>query len=137
VLSGAALTSGVLSGGDVAAKITATLLALVLVLLLAWLVLRWMSHRVPGVGGGSSRGIKVIDRLAASRGSTLLLLRVKDKILLVAVGDHGAQKLYEFDDPDGTFDLKGPDALPSFTQALKAAAKRFGRRPDDDGGDAP
>lgn len=118
---------------DAAAKILGTLAALVLVLLLAWLLLRWMNKRMPGVSGGAQRAIKVLDRLPVGKNGTILLLRVQDKVLLVAVGERGAEKLYEFDDPDGKFDLPKPGGTTGFSDALKDAAKKMGLGKKDGG----
>ena len=115
---------------DVTLRILGALLALVVVLLLAWLLLRWMNKRVPG-GGAGSKLIKVLDRVAVGRGCMLLLVRVQGKVILLAMGERVAEKLLEFDDPDGAFEPKIA-ASPSFAGALKDAAKRFGGKDKGD-----
>jgi flagellar biosynthetic protein FliO len=123
---------------DVVVRLISAGLVLVLVLLLAWLVLRWLSRRMPGAGVPTKkRAIKVLDRLSMGRSGTVMLLRVKDKVLLVAMTDHGAEKLYEFDDPDGEFDLEKPGEAPAFADALKDAARRLRGKKKDGGDDAP
>lgn len=120
---------------DATIKIVGALAALAFVLFLAWLVLRWIGKRTQGVGNAQQRHIKVIERMQVGRNSTLLLLKLNAKVLLVAVSERGAEKLYEFDDEDGKFDFKRPEALPSFAEALKSATKRFGsKHSKDDGG---
>jgi flagellar biosynthetic protein FliO len=111
-----------------------TLLALVLVLFLAWLLLRWMNRRVPGMGGGG-RLIKVLDRTQAGKNSSILLLRVQDKVFLVAVSEHAIEKLYEFDDSDGQIAPPKAPEYASFSNTLKDAAKRFSTRGKGDGED--
>ncbi|MDL2294136.1 flagellar biosynthetic protein FliO [Ruminococcaceae bacterium OttesenSCG-928-D13] len=107
-----------------------TLLALVLVLVLAWLALRWLNRRVPGMGGGSTeRLIKVLDRVTVGKNTVLVLVQVKNTVMLVAVGDHTVEKLAEFDAADGAFDIpKAAQQNPSFADALKdtLAKSRFG-----------
>lgn len=127
------------------------MVALILVLLAAWLLLRWMNNRMPGMGsGGASRLVKVLDRVPVGKNSSILLLRVQDKVLLVAVTEHGAEKLCEFDDPDG---LIAPDTpageVPGFAAVLKdTARKMMGKEPaqpaqedapepHENGGEAP
>lgn len=122
-----------MSGWEAALKLGGALLALCLVLLLAWLMLRWMSRRAPGASGGG-RAIKVLDRVAAGRNGSLLLLRVKDKVLLVGFSDHAVQTLCEFDDPDGSFEAQQAAKNPAFSDALKDAARKMGFKPKDGGG---
>ena len=115
---------------DVYLRIIGALVALVAVLLLAWLLLRWMNRRVPGMAG-NAKMIKVLDRVNVGKGGIMMLVRVQDKVILMVVNDHVAEKLLEFDDPDGTFDPKTGDT-PSFSNALKDAAKRFGGKDKGD-----
>lgn len=118
-------------------EIGGVILALVLVLLLAWLVLRWLNNRMPGLGGGSTeRMIRVLDRVAVGKNVVVLLVRVKDTVMLVAVSDHAIEKLAEFDAADGSFDVKKAAAEnPSFAAALKDAVAKtklplFGKAAD-------
>ncbi len=115
---------------DVYLRIIGALAALVVVLLLAWLLLRWMNRRVPGMAG-NAKMIKVLDRVSVGKGGMLMLVRVQDKVILLVAGDHVAEKLLEFDDPDGAFEPKIA-ASPSFAGALKDAAKRFGGKDKGD-----
>lgn len=140
-----------LEGWDLVGRIMGALVALILVLLAAWMLLRWMNNRVPGMGGGgAARLVKVLDRVAVGRNSSILLLRVQDKVLLVAMTEHGAEKLCEFDDPDGTIAPDTPAGdVPGFAAVLKDTARKLvGKEPEktagedapgsqEDGGEAP
>ena len=122
---------------ELVARISGAMLALVLVLLAAWLLLRWLNNHVPGMGGGTTRLLKVLDRVAVGRNSSILLLRVQDKVLLVAMTDHDAEKLCEFDDPDGT--IAPPvtaGQVPGFAAILKETAQKMVGKVPKDGGDA-
>ncbi|MDL2327177.1 flagellar biosynthetic protein FliO [Ruminococcaceae bacterium OttesenSCG-928-A11] len=125
---------------EVVRDLVTTLLALVLVLVLAWLALRWLNRRMPGMGGGSTeRLIKVLDRVTVGKSTVLVLVRVKDTVMLVAVSDHAVEKLAEYDAAGGAFDIqKAAQTNPSFADALRdtLAKSRFGggrRQSPDDG----
>lgn len=119
---------------DAATSIGGMLLALVLVLFLAWVALRFLNKRMPGLGGGgASRAIHVLDRVMVGKNSSVILLRVKDTVMLVAFSEHGVQKLYEFAAEEGEYEPARPGELPSFTAALRDAAKKLGKRGGGDG----
>lgn len=124
---------------EVVLRVISALAALVVVLLLAWLLLRWLNKRMPGMSGGSARMITVLDRVAVGKSGVVLLLRVQDKVFLVAVNEHAIEKLHEFEDPEGIMKLPDVVANPSFAEALKDAAGKvgFGKKKDEnkDGGD--
>ena len=122
---------------EVVGRILGAMVALVLVLLAAWMLLRWMGSRMPGMGGGgASRLVKVLDRVNVGKGSCILLLRVQDKVLLVAMTEHGTEKLCEFDDPDGTMMPPVQAEVPAFSTALKDAARRMmGKEPQEPAGE--
>lgn len=116
---------------DLFGRLMGVLVVLVLVLLAAWMLLRWMNKKMPGMGtGGNARLIRVLDRVAVSRTSSILLLRVQDKVFLVAITEHGAEKLSEFDDPDGTITPPIPQEGSAFSSILLDTAKRFVRKDD-------
>ncbi len=125
-------------------RLLGVLVVLVLVLLAAWLALRWVNKKAPGVGtGGSARLIRVLDRVAISRTSSILLLRVQDKVFLVAMTEHGAEKLSEFDDPSGAIAPPPQGQGQAFSSILLDTAKRFVHKDaknapndNDDGGQA-
>lgn len=122
---------------EYAGRFVAAIIALALVLACAWLLLRWMNRRVPGLSGGANRLIQILDRVSVGKTSSIILLRVQDKVILVAVSEHAMEKLYEFDDPDGEIALPPAAEFPNFSDALKDAAKRFqkrGKNNGDDGG---
>ncbi|NLW78099.1 MAG: flagellar biosynthetic protein FliO [Ruminococcaceae bacterium] len=110
-------------------RVLGTIAALVLVLFLAWLLLRWMNKRMPGMSG-SGKMIKVLDRTAAGKNSSILLLRVEDKVLLVAISEHAIEKLCEFDDPDEQIKPPPTPDYPSFSSTLRNATKNLGRPKD-------
>ncbi len=120
-------------------RVVMTILALALVLFLAWALLRWMNRRMPGMaGGGAARMIKVLDRVQAGKSSTLLLVRVQDKVFLLGAGDRGVDKICEFDDPEGKLLPPAIGEPPSFAAALRDAAAKagFGKKKTE-GDDAP
>lgn len=121
---------------ELVSRVLGAVLALALVLASAWLLLRWINRRIPGMSGGSGRLIQVLDRVSAGRNGSLMLIRIKEKVMLIGISDNHVEKLCEFDDPDETMKLPTPQDLPSFTDALKDAAKKFTGHPKD-GGDAP
>ncbi len=108
---------------DMMLQILGAILALIVVLLLAWLLLRWMNKRVPGMGTGSAKMIKVLDRVNVGR-TTVVLMRVESKVLLVAMSEHSIQKLQEFDDPNGDI-APTISSVPSFSDTLKDVTKRM------------
>ncbi len=108
-----------------ALQIITTIAALVIVLLLAWVTLRWMSKRMPGLSGGSGRMINVLDRVTVGKNASILLIRVQDKVILVAASEHAFEKLYEFDDPDGTVSSVQDMESVKFSSVLKDAASKF------------
>lgn len=116
-------------------QIVMMLLALALVLFLAWFILRWMNKRVPGMGGtGNGKFVKVLERVPTGKSGSIMLIRVENKVILVAVTEHAVEKLCEFDDPEGNLDLPVQE-FPSFASALKDAGKKFSKKKD--GGDTP
>ncbi len=122
--------------GEVVLRILTAILSLAFVLFLAWVVIRWMGGRMPGMAaGGKGRMINVLDRVNTGKNSGLLLVRVGDKVLLVAYSEHNVQSVYDFDDPEGAFVPYVPPASGmSFTDALKDAASKFGKKNDGGGG---
>lgn len=109
-------------------RIIGALFSLAVVLFLAYAVLRWMNKRVPGLNGpvGNQRLIEVLDRVSAGRNSNIMLLRVQDKVILVAMSENSIEKLQEFDDPDRKISRgETPDEI-SFAAILKDAAAKTG-----------
>lgn len=125
--------------GEIVLRLLGVMVALGVVLFLAWLTLRFMNRKMPGMAGGSSRLIQVLDRVSTGRSSSLMLIRVQDTVMLVAFSEHTVQKLCEFDDPEGK--MKLPEMTGAFTgsfaSALKDAATRAGLKPKNDKGDEP
>ena len=77
-------------------------LALVAVCLLAWVVLRWAAKL--GVGRVSKSGdIEVLERVALDARRSIFLVRVRDQVLLLGVGDGAAPSfLGELEEKDET-----------------------------------
>lgn len=116
-----------MSWWEITVRMFGLVAALALVLFLAWAVMRWMNKRLPGLGGGGGgRLIHVLERMPVGKSGQLLLVRVQDKVLFVAVSEHNAEKLCEFDDPEGL--ITGPEVMenPSFSEALKDAMGKIG-----------
>ncbi len=122
--------------GEMVLRILGAIAALALVLFLAWFILRWLNRRVPSMGGGggkaAGRMITVLDRVHLGKNSSLLLVRVQDKVYLVGISEHTVQTLAEIDDPDGELALPEAGQNPSFTAALRDAVAKMGVKPKDD-----
>lgn len=120
-------------------QLLGALVALAAVLLLAWFILRAIGRGMPGTASGPVRLVKVLDRVAVNRNSTILLLRVQDKVILVAMTDHGTEKLCEWDDPEGLItNAQGAEnTLSGFSAVLRDAAKKLVKKPPPDGAGAP
>lgn len=119
--------------GEIILRMLGAIAALAAVLFLAWYILRWINKRVPGAGNsGHGRLLNVLDRVNTGKNSSLLLVRVKDKVFLVAVSEHAIEKISEFDDPDETMKLPATSESIPFSDALKQAASKL-RKPKDDG----
>lgn len=114
--------------GETIVRILSAIAALALVLVLAYLFLRWLNRRVPGVGAGSAPGkmITVLDRVTLSRTSSILLVRVQDRVFLVGISEHAIETLAELDDPEGKLKLPDPGDNPTFSAALKDAVGKMG-----------
>lgn len=109
--------------------------ALALVLFCAWVILRFINKRIPGLSGGASgRLIKVLDRVNVTRSSCILLLRVEEKVLLVSMTEHSSETLCEFQDPEGKIVQPPAEPLPDFSTAMKDAIQRLSKK-DENGGD--
>ena len=118
--------------GETILRILGALLALALVLFLAWFTLQWMGRRMTGTTGRSGHLLKVLDRVPLGKGSSLLLVRVQDKVYFIASSEHTIEKIGEIEDPDETLKLPDPAETISFTDALKDAAKKL-KGPKDQG----
>ncbi|MDL2219917.1 flagellar biosynthetic protein FliO [Ruminococcaceae bacterium OttesenSCG-928-O06] len=124
------------SSGEAVLQLVGAILGLIVVLLLAWVLLSWLSRRLPGVSGGAGRMIQILDRVSVGRNSVILLVRAGGKVFLVAVSDHAVEKLCEFDDEAGEFVPAVPAQAVPFSDALRDAAKKFGfKGKRDDNGD--
>ncbi len=110
---------------EAAARIIGAIFSLVFVLFLAYLLLNWLNKRMPGMSGGAGRLIQVLDRISAGRNGSIMLLRVQDKVLLVAVTDKTATKLCEFDDPEGKIKNAETAESMNFSAVLKDALGKF------------
>ncbi|MDL2252713.1 flagellar biosynthetic protein FliO [Ruminococcaceae bacterium OttesenSCG-928-I18] len=118
--------------GEIILRILGAIVALAVVLFLAWFTLRWLNKRVPGMPGGGGRLINILDRVSFGKNSSLLLVRVQNKVFLVAMSEHAIQAVHEFDDPDEEMKLpEQGEALP-FSDALKQAVSKL-KKPSDDG----
>lgn len=121
-------------------RVLGAILALALVLFLAWLVLRLLNRAMPGLQGtsaGRGRFVQVLERIPYGKGTTLLLLRVQNTVMLVACTEHAVEKLWEIEDADGSFQPPAPGEMPSFADSLKSAAGRMGLGKRHDGEDKP
>lgn len=110
---------------EAAARIIGAIFSLIFVLFLAYLLLSWLNKRMPGMSGGTGRLIQVLDRVPAGRGGSIMLLRVQEKVLLVAVTEKTATKLCEFDDPEGNIQNAQTPADSNFSAILKDALGKF------------
>ncbi|ANM30540.1 hypothetical protein ABI59_14580 [Acidobacteria bacterium Mor1] len=88
-------------------------LALVMLLLAAWGWLQWQKRQ-----RGGERRVEVIDRAALARGSSVALLKVDDRRLLVGVSNEGVRLLRDVTTP---VPVPRPEAA-EFERKLAAAA---------------
>ena len=118
--------------GDVILKILGAIVALGVVLFLAWFTLRLLNKRMPGMSGGNNRLIQVLDRVAFGKNGSLLLVRVQDKVFLVAISEHAIQTVHTFEDPDEIMKLPQLNETIPFSDAFKQAVSKL-TKPKDDG----
>lgn len=121
---------------DYIVRILGAIAALAIVLVLAYFFLRWLSRRGMGIGTGSakSRMITVLDRITLGRNSSILLVKVQERVFLVGINEHSIQTLAEIDDPEGELRLPDPGENPAFSDALKDAVSKMGFGKKDKGG---
>lgn len=112
------------------------LLVLGLVLFLAYKSSRWLGHRY---GAQSLRGthMEVLERVMLAPDRSLVLVRLRDRVLLLGVTAQRIETLAQLDPSDYTGAPAAPDASPaadSFAAMLRDALGGFGKGPkkDDD-----
>ena len=71
------------------------ILVFILLVLLMWYLMRWLSRK--GFGGGRSKHMEVLDRLAVSRESCILILRVAGRVFAVSSGRDSSSLICELD----------------------------------------
>lgn len=122
--------------GETIMRILGAIAALALVLFLAYILLRWLNKRMPGLGAGGAAGkmITVLDRVTLGKNSSILLVRVQDRVFLVGISENAVQTLAEFDDPEGELTLPDKGENPSFSEAMKDAVAKMGFGKKDKGG---
>lgn len=111
---------------EVVFRLLGAIAALAFVLFLAWVVLRWAGKHTAGSSARSGRMIQILDRVSTGRNSSVLLLRVQDKVLVVAMSEHAIEKLCEIDDPGQEFKQPETPESVSFSVALKDAVSKMG-----------
>lgn len=103
------------------------LLAVAVVLVLAYLATRWISTRgISGVmGGGSGGDFCVLRQIVVGRNERLLLVRLRERCLLLGVTAGGISLLMELEpeDADEWFNPK-PNTAPSFLDILRENFKK-------------
>lgn len=87
-----------------AVSLAGTMITLVIVLVVAWVMLRWLTKRMPVQAG--SRHIKLLDRVAVAPDKCLLLVRVAEKTMLVGMSSHAVEKLCDIEDPERALDVQ-------------------------------
>ncbi len=124
--------------GETILRIMGALAALALVLFLAWFTLRWLGTRMGGTPGGSNRLLHILDRVSFGKNSSLLLVRVQQKVYFMAVSEHAIEKIGEFDDPEGLIQTPSPTEVLPFSDTMKQAMQKLKKPkgPGGPGGDA-
>jgi len=97
------------------AALLQSLLALLAVCILAWVVLRWASQR--GVGAGSGRRVRVLERVPLDARRQLYLVQIGGKVLLIGAGDGAAPRLISEVDAEHLPEIEPPPGM-SFAQVL-------------------
>lgn len=75
--------------------IITVLASLCFVLFLAYWLLHWLNKRMPSQATGG--GIRVLDRLNIGKDKCLLVVKVADKTMLIAVSNNNIEKLADYD----------------------------------------
>ncbi len=105
------------------------LAAVAAVLLLAYFATRWIAKRgiggIPGAGTGAD--FCVLRQIVVGRSEKLLLVRLKERCLLLGVTAGGISVLRELPPEEAscwTQPRQGPEAPPSFLEILKQNLKK-------------
>jgi len=100
------------TGSELGSMLLETLLVLVGVCLLAYVVLRWGVSRLVGGGGTGDGPIEVLARQPLGTDSSILVVRIGPKTLIVGDGESGMTRLGELDDEqaDRLAEEAAPDA---------------------------
>lgn len=103
------------------------LAAVVVVLVLAYLATRWISTRGIGgvMGGGSGGDFCVLRQIVVGRSERLMLVRLRERCLLLGVTAGGISLLMELEpeEAEDWFNPK-PNAAPSFLDILRENFKK-------------
>ncbi len=101
-----------------------SLLALMAVCILAWVLLRWASRR--GLGTGSGKRVKVIERISLDARRSLYLVEIGGKVLLLGAGDGASPTLLAELDPDA---IPEPEPGKKFADVLARLRGTSGDEP--------
>lgn len=104
-----------------AGSIGGTVLALVLVVGLI-LALGSLARRMPGVGGASSKGLRVVGSLPLGPRDRVVVVEVGSTQLLIGVGPGGMRTLHTLEEP---LPVAPAPSTPPFAQLL---AQHFGKK---------
>ena len=105
------------------------LAAVVVVLVLAYLATRWISTRGIGgvMGAGSGGEFSVLRQIVVGRSERLLLVRLRERCLLLGVTPGGISLLKELEPEEAAYWLKPKtqtDGAPSFLDVLRENFKK-------------
>jgi len=76
------------------------LLIMVVVLGLAYVTTKWLGKKSIFAGQSSSKNMKVLDRMALTQDTSLLIVQVAAQRFLLALSPQGIQKLHAFSEQD-------------------------------------
>lgn len=103
------------------------LAAVAAVLVMAYLATRWISTRGIGsvMGGGSGGDFCVLRQIIVGRGERLMLVRLRERCLLLGVTAGGITLLLELEPEEAEEWLRPkPNAVPSFLDVLRENFKK-------------
>ena len=106
-------------------KILFYIIAFIGVLFAAYYSCRFLSSARCGLL--KSKHMSVLDRLALSRDKSLVIVKVGGRFMLISISGEGVSLISELGEEDVPAQKEEEQAVPSFGDLIKRAARRLGR----------
>lgn len=117
------------TGSELGSMLLQTVLMLAVVCLLAYVVLRWGVSRLVGGQGAGDDAIEVLARHPVGSDSSILVVRIGPRVLILADGESGMSRIGELDDEEAeAFETAAADADEAPDSWIPAFLKRQGER---------